>query len=260
MFGLSFTAIDWISWIVAIVVTIYVLFPRSPSGKGSIEYRGLWACRIALILLAWSFCFGMVGLGSAVASLILATIGIVKGRTLYGFMVIIGCLCVPPLNILGSFYSVKNVDIHIEHEVDKEKASWVELQEPEAERQKVYIQKTTIPAHRKKKESDEFVDTLEDHYWKLVSLFVEGKIQEASKVLDLFKTAGKLDYKDVKDLYKEIKIEELERKVRPIPASQALDNLRIYEQLLSMVPDKPRYKKKVAYYRKKVEEKKEKES
>lgn len=251
MFGISFTALDGIPWIVAVVVTIYVLFARSPSGKGSSEYRGLWACRIALLFLAWSFCFGMVGLGSAMASLILATIGVVKGRTLYGFIVIVGCLFVPSLNILSSFHSVKNADFHIEHHVDGEKASWVELQGPEAGRQKVYLQK---------KESDEFVDALEDYYWKLVSLFLEGKIEEASKILDLFKMAGKLDYKDVKDLYKEVKIEELERKVRPIPASQALDNLRIYEQLLSMDPEKPRYKKKVAYYRRKVKEKKEKET
>jgi hypothetical protein len=44
------------------------------------------------------------------------------------------------------------------------------------------------------------------------------------------------------------KIAALEKKVRPIPASNAALNLKLYRQLLALAPDNSRYQKKVAFY------------
>ncbi|BBO73391.1 hypothetical protein DSCW_08080 [Desulfosarcina widdelii] len=44
------------------------------------------------------------------------------------------------------------------------------------------------------------------------------------------------------------KIADLEKKVKPVPASNAALNLKLYRQLLSLDPDNTRYQKKVAFY------------
>ncbi len=49
------------------------------------------------------------------------------------------------------------------------------------------------------------------------------------------------------------KIEMLEQKVRPVPASKASLNLTLYRQLLALDPGNPRYRKKVAFYQEKWE-------
>ena len=103
MFGIDITFIDWASWIVAIVVTIYVIAAKNPFEKGTDEYQALRLCRISLALLMWSFGFGLVGLAFALTSFILAIIGIVKGRTMYGIILIIGSVCIPVLSLFHTF-------------------------------------------------------------------------------------------------------------------------------------------------------------
>ncbi|PIE67994.1 MAG: hypothetical protein CSA23_01180 [Deltaproteobacteria bacterium] len=49
------------------------------------------------------------------------------------------------------------------------------------------------------------------------------------------------------------KIIALEEKVRPVPASNAALNLKLYRQLLALAPHHPRYLKKVAFYEKRLE-------
>ncbi len=49
------------------------------------------------------------------------------------------------------------------------------------------------------------------------------------------------------------KIEMLEQKVRPVPASKAGLNLKLYRQLLALDPDNPHYRQKVAFYQGKWE-------
>jgi outer membrane protein assembly factor BamE (lipoprotein component of BamABCDE complex) len=44
------------------------------------------------------------------------------------------------------------------------------------------------------------------------------------------------------------KIKALEKKVRPVPTSNAALNLKLYRQLLELAPDNARYQKKVAFY------------
>ena len=110
MFGFNVTVIDWISWIVAIVVTIYVAMAKNPFEKGSDEYQALRLCRISLALLAWSFGFGVIGFAFAITSFILAIIGIVKGKTLYGIMLIIGSVCIPILSLVQTFVTYSTFD------------------------------------------------------------------------------------------------------------------------------------------------------
>jgi len=106
MFGMDVTAIDWLSWIIAIIVTIYVVSAKNPHEKGTDEYQALRLCRIGLALLVWSFGSGLVGFAFALTSFVLGIIGIVKGRTMYGIILIIGSVCLP---IIGFFYTFSNV-------------------------------------------------------------------------------------------------------------------------------------------------------
>ena len=101
MFGLNITAIDWAFWIIAIVVTIYVASAKNQFEKGTDEYQSLRLCRIGLALLVWSFGLGLVGFAFALTSFILGIIGIVKGRTMYGIMLVVGSVCLP---IIGLIY------------------------------------------------------------------------------------------------------------------------------------------------------------
>jgi hypothetical protein len=110
MFGLNITAIGWAfwiiaiaSWIIAIAVTIYVASAKNPFKKGTDEYQSLRLCRIGLGLLFWHIGFGVIGLAFALTSFILGIIGIVKGRTMYGIMLIIGSVCVPLINFIIIF-------------------------------------------------------------------------------------------------------------------------------------------------------------
>jgi uncharacterized protein YgiM (DUF1202 family) len=50
-------------------------------------------------------------------------------------------------------------------------------------------------------------------------------------------------------------IADLEKKVRPLPVSDTYGNLTIYKELLTLVPDSPRYKKKVKFYQSKADSK-----
>ena len=103
MFGFNVTPLVWISLIVKIAVTIYVAAAKNPHEKGTDEYQALRLCRIGLALLVWSFGFGLVGFAFALTSFILGIIGIVKGRTVYGIMLIIGSVCLPIISLVNTF-------------------------------------------------------------------------------------------------------------------------------------------------------------
>ncbi len=55
-----------------------------------------------------------------------------------------------------------------------------------------------------------------------------------------------------------VKIRSLEEKVRKIPVSKSSQNLEIYRQLLDLDPQNSKYKKKVTFYKARVEEQKRK--
>ena len=98
--------IDWVSFLVTIIVTIYVVTAENPYEKGINEYESLRLCRIGLGLLVWSFGTGLVGYAFALTSFVLGIIGIVKGRTMYGIILIIGSVCLP---VIGTYIAPKKV-------------------------------------------------------------------------------------------------------------------------------------------------------
>lgn len=109
MEGIKFALIDWISFLIAIIVTLYVITVENPYEKGTNEYESLRLCRIGLALLVWSFASGLVGYAFALTSFILGIIGIVKGRTMYGIMLIIGSVCIP---VIGTLYFISGIFHH----------------------------------------------------------------------------------------------------------------------------------------------------
>ena len=96
-----------------------------------------------------------------------------------------------------------------------------------------------------------FLQNIERHYLKLVAHFNEEKIDLLADELVLFQKNGKLSYKDVQHIKKKA-ISHLEKKVRKIPVSKALDNLKIYMQLLKLDPDNSKYKHKVSFYKDRI--------
>jgi len=113
-----------------------------------------------------------------------------------------------------------------------------------------------------KKPKDKFPETIETNYVELTAFQNEKNHDEASKEPDLFQKNNKLDHKNVEGIKKNIEIAELEKKAKSIPVSRVLDNLNIYKQLLALEPSNAKYKKKVVFYKNKLEaneRKKEKE-
>lgn len=103
MFGMNITALDWAAFVLAIIITVYILAAKNPYPKDSNEYQSLRLCRIGLALLAWAFGFGLIGFAFALVAFILGIIGIVKGRTAYGIFLIVGSVVVPVLSLLNTF-------------------------------------------------------------------------------------------------------------------------------------------------------------
>ena len=118
----------------------------------------------------------------------------------------------------------------------------------------------SVPETKKPKEK--FPETIETHDMELIALHNEKRHDEASKELDLVQKYNKLDNKNIEDNKKNIEIAELEKKAKSIPVSRVLDNLNIYKQLLALEPNNLKYKKKVVFYKNKLDankRKKEKE-
>ena len=130
-----------------------------------------------------------------------------------------------------------------------------EAQNREKEKEKEAKEEKSIQEPEKNQRA-QFIDSIEHHYDKLVSSYENDKWHQASAQLKLFKKYDRLDYKDVNGFARKMRIRELERAVKKIPVARFTENLRIYEQLLSLDPVNSRYKKKVAFYRAKLDEKK----
>ena len=106
MIEINLDTLNIIFLVFSILVTIYVIVAKNPFEKGAGEYQALRICRIGLALFVWSIDFGLIGFPLALAALILGIIGFVKGRTVYGMLIIIGSVLSPIFNIyrmLGYF-------------------------------------------------------------------------------------------------------------------------------------------------------------
>jgi hypothetical protein len=121
--------------------------------------------------------------------------------------------------------------------------------------------RTSVPETKEPKEQP--FETIETHDVELMALHNEKKHDESSREPALLQKTNKLEYKNIEDIKKNSEIAELEKKAKSIPVSRVLDNLNIYKQLLALEPDNPKYKKKVASYKTKLEaneKRKEKET
>lgn len=105
MFGFDITVADWVSWAVAIIVTVYVAVAKNPHEKGTNEYEAIRLYRIGAALLVWSFGFGLIGFALAVASFILGIVVIVKGDAKRGISLIVGSIVIP---ILSAIYTLSS--------------------------------------------------------------------------------------------------------------------------------------------------------
>jgi hypothetical protein len=98
--------LDFISILIATVITMYLLLAKNPHEKGSNEYLALRLCRISLALIAWSFDLGFIGLAFGVIAFIFAVIGIIKGKALYGSLLAVASLLIP---IIGMLWTVSSI-------------------------------------------------------------------------------------------------------------------------------------------------------
>ena len=110
----------------------------------------------------------------------------------------------------------------------------------------------------KMKPNEQPFETIETYDLGLMALDNEKRHNDASKKVALLRENNKLDDKNVEGIKKKREIAELEKKAKSIPVSRVLDNLNIYKQLLALEPDNPKYKKKVDFYKVKLDENKEK--
>ena len=94
-----------LSLVVALCVAWYIYRSKNPEEKGSQEYQALRLCRIALLILLFTWNFGLLGLPFVAVAFILAIMGIVKGRTAYGIMIIVGCVCLPFIGFMITWMS-----------------------------------------------------------------------------------------------------------------------------------------------------------
>lgn len=91
--------------------------------------------------------------------------------------------------------------------------------------------------------------------WKADALEKERQIKEAErKRLAAIKLAEEKERAEAERLSK---IEALEKKVKPIPASNAALNLMLYQKLLALDPENPRYQKKVEHYQERLKAQKQ---
>jgi hypothetical protein len=97
---------DFISILIATVITMYLLLSKNPYEKGSNKYQALRLCRISLVLIVWSFDLGLIGFAFGVVALILAVIAIIKGQPLYGSILTIASIVIP---ILGMLWTVSSI-------------------------------------------------------------------------------------------------------------------------------------------------------
>ena len=97
MFGFDFGWFDIVLLAVTLVVTVYVMAAKNPHETGTKEYESLRLCRIGLAFWVWSLDFGFIGFGLALVTFILAILGITKGRTVYGALLIVAATVLTPV-------------------------------------------------------------------------------------------------------------------------------------------------------------------
>jgi hypothetical protein len=109
-----------------------------------------------------------------------------------------------------------------------------------------------IPILKEDRNSSDFLSNMDQHYRQLVDSYNAENFALAIKKLKLFKKYDRIDYRDVEQIKNKL-IAYLDQKVRSVPISETLKNLRMYQQLLELDPENSRYKIKVRFYKRKYE-------
>ena len=124
-----------------------------------------------------------------------------------------------------------------------------------AQQEQARQEKKRIAEEKKEEQKKDFIENMEDHYQKAVTLYGDKKYSEAAKEVEYFIKYNKLDYREIEPIYKEIAIWELEEKVRKIPASEVRENLSIYQDLFELDPLNEKYREKLTFYQTKLDAK-----
>ena len=106
MFGISITPWDIATFVAAVLVTIYVIAAENPYPPSDRNHEGIRLCRVGLALAFWSIGFGLLGFVFALVAFILGILGIVKGRTAYGIVVIVLSVLFPAIGLMATVISL----------------------------------------------------------------------------------------------------------------------------------------------------------
>jgi hypothetical protein len=109
-----------------------------------------------------------------------------------------------------------------------------------------------IPSLKEDRNSSDFHSNIDQHYRQLVDSYNAENFNSAIKEIKLFRKYDRIGYRDVEQIKKKL-IAYLDQKVRSVPISEILKNLKMYQQLLELDPDNSRYKIKVRFYKRKYE-------
>jgi hypothetical protein len=122
----------------------------------------------------------------------------------------------------------------------------------ERSKEKVDLATKDSPIIKEDRNSSDFLINIDQHYRQLVGSYNAENFNLAIKELKLFKKYDRIGYRDVAQIRNKL-IAYLDQKVRSVPISETLKNLRMYEQLLQLDPENSRYKFKVRFYKRKYE-------
>lgn len=77
---------DWLLFIVAILVTAYVIFSKNKYEKGTKIYAATKNLRIGIVFLVWSIDFGLVGLILASVAFLCGIFSAFNGKVTFGLL------------------------------------------------------------------------------------------------------------------------------------------------------------------------------
>jgi hypothetical protein len=154
----------------------------------------------------------------------------------------IGCLGTIMIFLAIGFIAIVMSDCFDEKRKEKERI----------EKQVADFKMETERAALEIKKKHDFLKNIDLYYQKLIVAF-KGSSLKTNSYIKLFEKYGKLDYKDVIEYKRKLKIRKLEAQVKIIPASKAAENLDIYKKLSALDPKNLKYKTKVDYYSNKLE-------
>jgi hypothetical protein len=101
---------------------------------------------------------------------------------------------------------------------------------------------------------------LEQNYHRILASYRKNDFDQASTYLDAFKKEyGEAPYKDLRLIEQKIRVHQLWAVAKTLPMNRYSENLKIYRELLSLMPENSEFKRKVHFYRSRVNDLAQKE-